>query len=555
MKRARPPLLFRLLLLLFPLANCSLMSAQHGVDVSLENDLNRQIDRIAPAFDRALRPAYLAYALSEGSSWSTPSSENPFLQVNLLLAKDVVPLVESTWDLADRYFKSGGEETYRIRLSGWRLRIQGLQLLNLEEYRRAVPALKRALAIYRAADDQEVAILLSNNLAYAYFQLGNLEQALKQGQAAFRGARLLANDFKSALFAYNLGWIYLNSQQFEQAADYLNRAVDFSRQSRNRILQASASINLTIPYLYLGQIQQAHTHLREGSQMASQIGSFRLRAIASYNLAILAAMEGDAFTVRRHLRTVLLLLRDYGDRVFLHSERSLLEKQAIKFLIRSQPGYRANSILSQYVSIESVEQHQKDDPIALHSHAAHMLARFGSAVLQAGTTTGQTDDTSPSRVTLGSVLTFPDSSSTLPVHFTPSTGVRVGSLELEIGLPHGVSFISVAKAPPLEELGVELTTEIRKNNVDAEGSSLQIRLVVEENRADPEPLPEGLLLYLTVAFTETVHPGSLILENRARAQDLSAPAQPIQPLIFEDTRITVLDNESAPAMVCFYYLH
>jgi hypothetical protein len=184
-----------------------------------------------------------------------------------------------------------------------------------------------------------------------------------------------------------------------------------------------------------------------------------------------------------------------------------------------------------------------------------MLARFGSAVLQAGTTTGQTDDASPSRVTLGSVLTFPDSSSTLPVHFTPSTGVRVGSLELEIGLPHGVSFISVEKAPPLEELGVELSTEIRKNKVDAEGSSLQIRLVVEENRADPEPLPEGLLLYLTVAFTEAVHPGSLILKNRARAQDLSAPAQPIQPLIFEDTRITVLDNESAPAMVCFYYLH
>ena len=79
--------------------------------------------------------------------------------------------------------------------------------------------------------------------------------------------------------------------------------------------------------------------------------------------------------------------------------------------------------------------------------------------------------------------------------------------------------------------------------------------MVGEKPADREPLPEGLLLYLTVAFAETVPPGSLTLENRARAQDLSAPGHPIQPLIFEDTRITVLDNESAPAMVCFYYLH
>ncbi len=555
MKRIRPPSLFRLHLLLFLLGNCSPVSAQQRVDVSLETDLNRQIDRIAPAFDRALRPAYLAYALSEDPTWSTPSSPNPFLQVNRLLTQDVVPLVESAWELADRHFKSGGEETYRARLSGWRLRIQGLQLLNLEEYRRAVPALKKALAIYREAGDQEIAVLISNNLAYAYFQLGNWEQALEQGQAAFRGARLLANDFKSALFAYNLGWICLNSQRFEQAADYLNRAVHLSRQSQSHVLQASASINLTIPYLYMGQIQQAHTHLREGAQMASRIGSLRLRTIASYNLAILAAMEGDALTVRQQLRTALLLLRDYGDRVFLHSEKALLEEQAIQFLIRSQPGYRTDPFLSRYLSIESAEQDRRDEPLALHSHAAHLLARFRGAVLQAGTAAGQTENAEPSRVTLGSVLTFPDSSSTLPVHFTPSTGVRVGSLELEVGLPHGVSFIRVEKAPSLKAIDVELSTEIRKDGGDAEGSLLQIRLVVGEKPADREPLPEGLLLYLTVAFAETVPPGSLTLENRARAQDLSAPGHPIQPLIFEDTRITVLDNESAPAMVCFYYLH
>ena len=556
MKRARPPLFSWLLLLLFLLANDSLLSAQHGIDVSLENDLNQQIGKIGPAFDRALRPAYLAYALSEDSTWARPSSPNPFLQVNRLLDKNVEPLVESAWELADQHFKSGGQETYRTRLSGWRLRIQGLQLLNLEEYRRAVPVLKRALEIYREADDQEIALLISNNLTYAYFQLGKLEQALEQGQAAFRGARLLADDFKSALFAYNLGWICLNSQRFEQAADYLSRAVDLSRQSQSHVLQASASINLTIPYLYMGQIQKAHTHLREGAQMASRIGSLRLRAIASYNLAVLAAMEGETLTVRQQLRTALLLLRDYGDRVFLHSEKALLEEQAIKLLIRSQPGYRTNSFLSQHFSTESLEQHQRrDEPLALHSHAAHMLARLGGPLLQAGSAPGQTENTEPSRVTLGSVLTFPGSSSTLPVHFAPSTGVRVGSLELEVGLPQGVSLISVEKAPPLETMAVELSTEIRKEGGDTEGSLLQIRLVAREESADPEPLPEGLLLYLTVAFAEIVHPGSLILENRARAQDLSTPAQPIQPLIFEDTRITVLDNESAPAMVCFYYLH
>lgn len=546
MKHIRPPLFLKTWLILLLLGSISFISAEQKTNPHFKTNFKIKINLIDSSFQKALRPAYLAYSLSENSTWSTPSSLSPFLRVNQLLTGNVIPQVETAWNLADLHFKNGGKKIYRTRLSGWRLRIRGLQLLNTENYQQAIPILKKALTIHQKIEDQKTTGLIFNNLAYAYFQQGNLEKALEQEQAAWQ----IGNNPHNALFAYNLGWISLNLERFEQAINYLEMAVHLSRKNQNHILHASALINQAISSLYMGNISQARSLLDQGRQIAVKTGSLRLRIIASYNLAILAAMEGSTLLAQQHLKTALLLLKNHGNKVFLQSEKVLLKQQTINFLVRLRINHPRNPFPTDYAINTLIEDHQKKT-LAIHSHATHMLARFDGGILKTKVLFNQIENPLSSRVTLGSVLTFPDSSSTLPVHFMPSSKAKIKFLKFEINLPEGVSFISLEKAPSLETIDTELTAEIRKKNETTEGSFIDIKLLATKERI----LPEGLLFYLNISFDQTVHPGSLILKNSAQAQDLSTPEKTLQPLFFENTQITVLDNESVPAMVCFYYLH
>ena len=547
MKHIHPPLFFKTYLILLLLGSVSFIPAGQKINPHFKANLKIKINSIDSAFQKALRPAYLAYSLSENSTWPTPSSPSPFLRVNQLLINNVIPQVETAWNLADLHFKNGGKKIYRTILSGWHLRIKGLQLLNTENYQQAIPILKKALTIHQEIGDQKTTGLLFNNLAYAYFQQGNLKKALEQEQAAWQ----IGNNPHNALFAYNLGWISLNLERFEQAINYFKKAVHLSRQNQNHILHASALINQAIPSLYMGNVSQARSLSDQGSQIAVKTGSLRLRIIASYNLAILAEMKGRTLLAQQHLKTALLLLKNHGNKVFLQSEKALLKRQTINFLVRLQTNHPRNPFPTDYATNNTLtEEHQKKS-LAIHSHATHMLARFDGGILKTKTVFNQTENPSPSRVTLGSVLTFPDSSSTLPVHFMPSSKAKIKFLKFEINLPKGVSFIDLEKAPSLETVDIELAAEIRKKNQTAEGSFIDIKLLATKEQI----LPEGLLFYLNISFDQTVHPGSLILKNSAQAQDLNTPEKTLQPLLFEDTEITVLDNESVPAMVCFYYLH
>jgi tetratricopeptide (TPR) repeat protein len=546
MKHIRPPIFFRTCLILLLLGSVSFIPIEQKINPHFKTNFKIKINLINSAFQKALHPAYLAYSLSEKSTWSRPYSTSPFLRVNQLLTSNVMPQVETAWNLANLHFINGGKKIYRTRLSGWRLRIKGLQLLNTENYQQAISILKKALKIHQKIGDQKTAGLIFNNLAYAYFQQGNLKKALEQEQAAWQ----TDTNSNKALFAYNLGWISLNLERFEQAINYLEKAVHLSRQNQNHMLHASALINQSIPSLYMGNISQARSLLDKGRQLAVKNGSLRLSIIASYNLAILAIMENNALLAQQHFKTALLLLENHGEKVFLQSERDLLKQQTINLLVKLQTNNPRKLFPTDYRIDTLIEEHQKKT-LAIHSHAAHMLVRFDGGILKTKVLFNPSENPSPGRVVLGSVLTFPDSSSTLPVHFMPSSKAKIKFLKFEINLPKGVSFINLEKAPSLEIIATELTAKIHKENKTTEGSFIEIKLLATKEQI----LPKGLLFYLNISFDKTVHPGSLTLKNRAQAQDLSTPEKTLQTLIFEDTQITVLDNESVPAMVCFYYLH
>ena len=101
----------------------------------------------------------------------------------------------------------------------------------------------------------------------------------------------------------------------------------------------------------------------------------------------------------------------------------------MNFLVRLQTNHPRNPFPTDYaINNTLTEEHQKKS-LAIHSHATHMLARFDGGILKTKTVFNQTENPSPSRVILGSVLTFPDSSSTLPVHFMPSSKAKIEFLK------------------------------------------------------------------------------------------------------------------------------
>jgi hypothetical protein len=250
----------------------------------------------------------------------------------------------------------------------------------------------------------------------------------------------------------------------------------------------------------------------------------------------------------------LMIIREYGDRVFLQSEKILMERQAIELLGSREQAVGEERDFSREVmgSSLSLSELIKERP-AFHSHSAHMLASFAHVSFEISETMSQEGrDEKPTRVTLGSVVAFPDTSSTLPLYVTPSSEAKIGALDLEITLPRGVFPVGVERAPLLDSVDVEISSRVSKGSLESEETVLEVSLASD---GEGEALPRGLLLYLIIRIPQETQPGHLTLRTRASARTLPEPVQPVEPLVSYDGRITILDRDAIPAMVCFFYMH
>jgi len=192
------------------------------------------------------------------------------------------------------------------------------------------------------------------NLGIAYWDMGNMEEAILQFGQALAIARELGNRRGESTWLGNLGNAYGNLGELEKAIDHYQQALDIGREIGDRLGEGRHLGNLGITYAELGETEKAIEHHQQALDIARQMGdrvgeAYRLgslgtdyqklgeveRAIEIYKQALAIAREiddrrgeniwlgslglaykslGDREQAIDHFQQALVIAREIGDR-------------------------------------------------------------------------------------------------------------------------------------------------------------------------------------------------------------------------------------------------
>jgi predicted ATPase len=204
----------------------------------------------------------------------------------------------------------GVSETEQPRVAA---RLQ-LALSHLSSGKRKHDAAERAMPLYAAAGDARGAACAQSSVAFALFQMGELDAAqaaIAQALAAARACRdrwsiveslnaqalaaskALGNESGTAVVLGNLAELEFADGHPEQALRAHSEALEIRLRGKNATLIATGYVNGAAYRLALGDLAGARESAREGLRVARQARVELFIAIALQHLALLAGLGGD----------------------------------------------------------------------------------------------------------------------------------------------------------------------------------------------------------------------------------------------------------------------
>lgn len=252
--------------------------------------------------------------------------------LSLLLLGFVLSLFLHTWPIEQIAPPSMAQS---IPLSA--LIQQGLQRYQAGDYAGAIAPWQTALS--QAADPKDRAIL-HNNLAQAYRQIGQPNQAIAQWATAIQIYNALdTEESRRALtpLLIEQAQAYSELGQHRQAITLLERAFSSARAQKNPAIEAAAQGSLGSAYSALGDYEQALKAYKISLDLAQSINNSDYIATALNNLGNLYVRQAE------RLRFQANSARLAGDT----AEATQLSQQAEQSLATAQQRYEQNWQISQ----------------------------------------------------------------------------------------------------------------------------------------------------------------------------------------------------------------
>ncbi len=158
------------------------------------------------------------------------------------------------------------------------------------------------------------------------------------------------------------------------------------------------------------------------------------------------------------------------------------------------------------------------------------------------------------RITIGPTSALPSSQVSLPIYLAAASGIKVGSLRLEITFPNKLlSFVKSEKSYVLEGGGASLSAEVKEHGEDKNKSVLKLIISAQDEGQARRVIPDGPIAYITFEISKDAQPGTdIVLENKATAMTAEDMPSQIDPLISYDGKISVVQNL---IISCFFYMH
>jgi len=265
----------------------------------------------------------------------------------------------------------------------------------------------------------------------------------------------------------------------------------------------------------------------------------------------------DSYQEAAQLLDEALSIFEEQGKVFMRSERVLLEQKALRLLV----------FLDKKTEGRVVSAHLGDqrEPVqvasnSLHSHFEHILmpmANFTAPVPPAARLAGL--PTVPLQVPKGKVsismksLTVPTKELfNMPVYFAIPSGVKLSSLTFQVTYPkEDLSFADLEKGFLLQSGFKTITT----NSAHPSEKAFDI-LEVSISSERETNIPSGLVMYLSFKVADKVDQGSIFLHNETvMAETIEGGSIPKSQLVAKDQAVTILGEDMVPTILCFFYMH
>jgi CHAT domain-containing protein/lipopolysaccharide biosynthesis regulator YciM len=201
-----------------------------------------------------------------------------------------------------------------LRAEADRLLDQGIDSLQISQYREALNSWQTALEIYRELDDRQGEANALNNLGIAYESLGDYQQAIDFQQQSLAMARNLGDRQGEASSLGNLGNAYYSLGDYQQAIDFHQQSLAMARNLGDRQGEASSLGNLGNAYYSLGDYQQAIDFHQQSLAIARDLGNRQGEASSFGGLGNAYQSLGDYQQAIDFHQQYLAIARDLGNR-------------------------------------------------------------------------------------------------------------------------------------------------------------------------------------------------------------------------------------------------
>jgi tetratricopeptide (TPR) repeat protein len=163
----------------------------------------------------------------------------------------------------------------------------------------------QSLALYRAAEAEQEASLIQNNLANAYLEMGNLARAKQLAAVALRENEREGTGREMATVLDTQARIQLAGGKVSTAVDLARRAMDAALTTENRKALADATVTLARASMQAGRPEQAIGMYQDAARLLREHGSRPRLAEVMGEWADIVANLGDHETAFHLTREAL----------------------------------------------------------------------------------------------------------------------------------------------------------------------------------------------------------------------------------------------------------
>lgn len=190
----------------------------------------------------------------------------------------------------------------------------------LSDYRSALAAYERALAMHKAFADVSAEINALNKVGYVLIYLGQNEEALKHFQRVLDYCKSKGvdpaqpgNQRLEAQALNNLGEVYYALSDLQKALECFRRALGLWDSLQDRRGEALAQLNIGYSYYDLGDIDEASKHYEKALQLSGTIDDRRGDALSRTALGGVYSFLGEKQLALDFHSKAMKLFRAIGD--------------------------------------------------------------------------------------------------------------------------------------------------------------------------------------------------------------------------------------------------